>query len=130
MVRLPHMKHSRIHVRVDDVMKQRLKEAVAKLAVPGVDEASIVRGCLEAFVQEVETKGGIWLPITFRSADDSAKNENPAKRQELVAPPVVIPASASRSVATHSANEEPQSAERLPSKPISYRTTKKRTTKQ
>lgn len=51
-------KETRLSVRIDPALKQRLAEAVEKT---GVDEPTIVRQCLVAFCEHVEMHGRVML---------------------------------------------------------------------
>lgn len=110
------MKHARIHVRIDDAMKARLAAAVRKINMPGVDEAAIVRGCLNAFVETVEEHGGIFIPIALKPREEGSKSQAlPAKSGRSDAPNA-LPANPSTDSTRCSVNEEP-----VPRKPASPR---------
>lgn len=53
-------KDHRLHFRLDDKARNRLKEACA---LTGLDEATALRACILAFVDYVEQTGEIRLPL-------------------------------------------------------------------
>jgi len=53
-------KETRISVRISNELQQQLDEACA---LTNLDESTVVRACLEAFVAQVKAEGGIWLPL-------------------------------------------------------------------
>lgn len=57
-------KNTRITVRLPDSLRSDLEE-VCKLT--GLDEPTVVRACLEAFVDTVRRKGEIRLPLAIIS---------------------------------------------------------------
>jgi antitoxin component of RelBE/YafQ-DinJ toxin-antitoxin module len=74
-------KETRISVRIDPELKERLERAIDQT---GVDESSVVRQCLEAFCELVEQNGRVSFPIKLDAAHDSSVG--PAERKELKAP--------------------------------------------
>lgn len=57
-------KNTRITVRLPDSLRSELEE-VCKLT--GLDEPTVVRACLEAFVERVKNEGEIRLPLAIVS---------------------------------------------------------------
>lgn len=49
-----------VSVRLGDELHARFDAACGKTRI---DSSTVVRACLEAFCDEVEEKGGIWLPL-------------------------------------------------------------------
>lgn len=55
-------KEPRISVRVDSSLKQRIESAVQRT---GVDEATMVRNCIEALCDHIERHGHITFPLSL-----------------------------------------------------------------
>jgi predicted DNA-binding protein len=53
-------KESRISVRISHELRQQLDETCT---LTNLDEPTIVRACLTAFIEQVKAEGGIWLPL-------------------------------------------------------------------
>jgi len=88
-------KDHRLHFRLDDKARNRLKEACA---LTGLDEATALRACILAFVDYVEQTGEIRLPLAVVPKPKIATTKIPTPTFHVTAAPVP-----SRS----SLNEEP-----------------------
>lgn len=49
-----------VGVRLPEELSQRLEKACSQTRI---DTSTVVRACIEAFCDEVEDKGGVWLPL-------------------------------------------------------------------
>lgn len=67
------MKNDRITVRLPDELRAEVAKACA---VTGLDEPTIIRECLKAFVEEVKTTGEIRLP--FAVVPKSTRHKTPS----------------------------------------------------
>lgn len=56
------MKDTRISVRLSPELKRQVLEACA---LTGLDEPTVIRECLKAFVEEVATTGEVRLPLAL-----------------------------------------------------------------
>ena len=69
-------KEPRLSVRVDSELKQRV-ERVARAT--GVDEATLVRNCIEALCAHVERAGQLVFPIQVGPATEETAGSDAAK---------------------------------------------------
>lgn len=65
------VKEPRISVRVDVTMKARIDAITART---GIDEATLVRNCIEALCTHVERTGQISFPLTIALAPTAASH--------------------------------------------------------
>jgi len=71
-------KEIRISVRITPQLKAELQKAVE---LTGIDESTLVRKCLEALLDHVETHGSITLPLSIGPKQGAGW---PAPAQEIV----------------------------------------------
>lgn len=78
-------KEKRLSVRIDARLKQRLEDAESRT---GIDEATIIRQCLIAFCDHVETHGRVVFPLSLSGSTPPRSASNEAARlNEPTAPP-------------------------------------------
>lgn len=65
-------KDARIAVRVDPALKTRIAQIVERT---GIDEATLIRNCIEALCGHVERTGQISFPLSVNSAPVSTTGE-------------------------------------------------------
>lgn len=65
------MKSSQINVRLTEALREDLEHACA---ITGLDSATVVRACLEAFVAEVKRTGEIRLPLAVIPKSETKKS--------------------------------------------------------
>jgi hypothetical protein len=69
-------KDIRLHFRLDPAARERLRK-VCELT--GLDEPTAMRACIQAFIEHVEEKGGIWLPLAIVPKDSTPPKAHAAK---------------------------------------------------
>ena len=69
-------KDARIAVRVDPELKARIAQIVERT---GIDEATLVRNCIEALCAHVERTGQISFPLTVNTAPCATPNSSRSK---------------------------------------------------
>lgn len=106
------MKDDRITVRLTPDLRRRL---IAVCKKTGLDEPTAIRALCEAFCENVELRGGIWLPLSVVSKSPSGTTPT-------------FPSTASRTPAgeTFSVNEEPPKRDAATASPLAPRLAKTR----
>ncbi len=72
---MPDVSNERITVRLSDELRKQVQQACT---LTGLDEPTIIRECLKAFVEEVDATGEIRLP--FALLPKSAKKHPPVPK--------------------------------------------------
>jgi len=67
-------KDTRITIRLSETLRKELDD-VCKMT--GIEEPTIVRACLEAFVEQVKREGEIRLPLAVVPKSELKKNDPP-----------------------------------------------------
>ncbi len=72
-------KEPRVSVRVSKDLKKRLEQVSGKT---GIDEATLVRNCLEALINHIETEGEITFPLAVLPKSKTKSESYPPRQIE------------------------------------------------
>ena len=61
------MKSKQVNFRLDENLKNRVKAASERL---GMDESTIIRECIRAFVEAVEDRGCLTFPLEITNEEE------------------------------------------------------------